>query len=171
MEILTADFYHRDRNLLRHDNSVKLGKGLSIIMGVSHASRLAQQDNENKVGRAIPRASPWSTWQPSKRARVTVVTREPEQSHPTPGHRGPPSAVPRRTSCGLRKPQSSNLGFFTEKSENRPGRNYCFPSTDELELCAREGLRFGATIPCLWEFICRPISPGQRRCRHRQCWQ
>ncbi len=37
-------------------------------------AQLSQQENENKVGRAIPRASPWSTWQLSKRARSARST-------------------------------------------------------------------------------------------------
>ncbi len=37
-------------------------------------AKLSQQDDENKVGRAILRASPWLTWQLSKRARSARST-------------------------------------------------------------------------------------------------
>jgi hypothetical protein len=38
-------------------------------------ARLAQQEDENKVGRAILRASPGQPGLPSQRAQVTAVTR------------------------------------------------------------------------------------------------
>ncbi len=37
-------------------------------------AQLSQQDNENRVGRAILRTSPWLTWQLSKLARSARST-------------------------------------------------------------------------------------------------